>query len=235
MDHALAAAFALAWPLWVLRREGAYRETVRAGVPGARLAAYAGAMVTQWLFASAAVGLWIHRGRDWGEIGLRGLAGGRAWTGLLVAAVLGGFFLAQSAVVARRPALHDEVRAALLRYRELLPAHRSDLTGFLALSITAGVCEELLFRGLLPWYLGHGLPPWAAQAAALALFAAAHLYLGWMAVVRAFLAGGAAAGLYLWTGSLLPGMLLHAAVDAAGGWMAYAVAEAREAPVAPAG
>jgi membrane protease YdiL (CAAX protease family) len=36
-------------------------------------------------------------------------------------------------------------------------------------------------------------------------------------------AGAAAAGLYLWSGSLIPSMLLHALIDLSSGWMGYIV------------
>jgi membrane protease YdiL (CAAX protease family) len=223
MDHALVLGFAVAWPAWALRSHRAYRERVRAGVVGARLAGYAHAAITQWLLASLAVGLWIHASRDWSEIGLAVPAGLRPWAALAVAGALGGLMLAQSAAVEGRPETHGQVRAAVAPMAELLPADRSDLHGFVALSITAGVCEEVLFRGLLPWYLAQALGPWGGQALALAAFGAAHAYLGATAVVRAVLAGLVAAALYVWSGSLLPSMLLHALVDVAGGWMAYVV------------
>ncbi len=111
----------------------------------------------------------------------------------------------------------------------MVPVQRSDLTGFVAVSITAGVCEEILFRGVLPWYLAGYLGAWGAQAAALVLFAAGHLFLGAQGALRALLAGAAFAGLYLWSGSLVPSIVLHALVDISSGWMAYEVLRERGA------
>ncbi len=76
---------------------------------------------------------------------------------------------------------------------------------------------------MLGWYLAGHLGAWAAQAAAHVLFAAAHLFLGASGALRALLAGAAFAGLYLWSGSLVPSILLHALVDISSGWMAYEV------------
>ncbi|HEY7515457.1 MAG TPA: type II CAAX endopeptidase family protein [Vicinamibacteria bacterium] len=233
IDHVLCFSFAVVWPLWNYRGYASYRERVRSGAPGTRLAAYAEAMIIQWLFAAAAVALWIHEDRDFGALGLLGLEGRWFFPGLLVAAGLGGLMLAQTLMVSRREETHPEVRATVLPYLEILPTGKNDLTGFVAVSLTAGVCEELLFRGLLPFYLSHAVGPWGGQLAALAVFAVAHSYLAKGAVLRAFLAGGVAAGLYLWTGSLLPGMLLHATVDIASGWMGYEVLRERS-PAVPA-
>jgi membrane protease YdiL (CAAX protease family) len=150
--------------------------------------------------------------------------GWRPWAALVAAGVLGGLLLVQSAAVQGRPETHAQVRQALAPMAEVLPADANDLRGFVALSLTAGICEELLFRGVLPWYLAHGIGFWGGQALALALFGAAHAYLGATAAARALGAGLVAAVLYVWSGSLLPSMLLHAVLDVAGGWMAYAIA-----------
>jgi membrane protease YdiL (CAAX protease family) len=233
LDHVLCLSFAVLWPLWNFRHYASFRERVKEGMPGARLAAYTEAMITQWLFAAATVALWIHLDRDWTWLGLLGLHGARFAPGMLVAAGLAGLMLAQSLMVARREEAHAQVRASVLPYLEILPTGKNDFHGFVAVSLTAGVCEELLFRGLLPWYLSHGMGALGGQLVALAVFAVAHSHLGAGAVVRALVAGGVFAGLYLWTGSLLPGMLLHAAVDIASGWMAYVVLRER-APAVPA-
>jgi membrane protease YdiL (CAAX protease family) len=233
IDYALCLAFAVLWPLWGYWHYASYCERVRAGIPGVRLAGYAEAMITQWLFAAATVAVWIHLDRDWTALGLLGLDGTRFAPGLLVAIGLGGLMLAQSLMVARREETHAQVRASVLPSLEILPVGKSEFHGFVALSLTAGVCEELLFRGLLPWFLSHWLGVSGGQLVALVAFAVAHSFMGWSGVVRALLAGGVFAALYLWTGSLLPGMLLHATVDIASGWMAYVVLRERT-PAVPA-
>jgi membrane protease YdiL (CAAX protease family) len=233
MDHLLVAGFALAWPVAAFAGRHAHRARVRARVAGARLAAYASSSLTEWLFATVAIAVWIRQARDWDALGLAAPAGGQAWSALAVALVLGGLLAAQSAMVSARAETHAQVRATMAPIVEVLPADRSDLTGFLAMSVTAGICEELLFRGYLPWYLAHWLGGWGAQAAALAVFGMAHISLGVAAAVKAFLRGAVFAGLYVWSGSLLPGMLLHTLVDATSGWMAYAVL--RDEPTATAG
>jgi membrane protease YdiL (CAAX protease family) len=223
MDHLIVAGFALAWPAASFVRHRAYRAQVRARMPGARLAGYAETATTEWIFGALAVALWIRTARDWSAIGLVAPSGWRAWAAMAVALALGGLLVAQSMSVARTPQAHDQVRAAIAPVAEVLPAQPNDLKGFLALALTAGICEEILFRGLLPWYLGHALGFWGGHALALAIFGGLHGYLGATASLRALLTGIPLAGLYIWTGSLLPSMVLHALADVAGGWMGYAV------------
>ena len=100
---------------------------------------------------------------------------------------------------------------------------------WVALSTTAGVCEEILFRGYLiavlaGWMrpaLGAGVAIGLAYVGALVLFGFAHVYLGRTGAIRAGLAGAAVAGLYALTGSLWVPMLLHAAVDLHSGRLGY--------------
>jgi membrane protease YdiL (CAAX protease family) len=222
-DFAFTLALAVVWPAMALRQHRGYQARVRAGVPGARLAAYAMGVITQWLLAATVVALWIHQARAWGDIGMVRPTGWQGWAATGIAVALGGLLLAQAAMVARRPETHAQVRAAMSGYQELLPVRRSDLSGFSALSITAGICEELLFRGYLAWALAHWLGSWGGQAGALLVFGVAHSYLGGGAVIRASVAGAVAAGLYLWSGSLIPSMLLHALIDLSSGWLGYIV------------
>ena len=226
-DHVLILAVAVGWPASGLLAYHGYREKVRRGVPGTRLAEYAKGMLIQWLFVAAAVALWIRLDRDFAVLGLVAPATAGAWAALSVAFVVGGLMVAQSAMIARHPEAHDQVRKAISPVVEVLPCDRNDLSGFVALSITAGICEEILFRGLVPWYLAPVAGIWGGQGLALLCFTAAHLHLGVTASMRAGLAGAAAAGLCLWSGSFLRGMLLHAAHDVAAGWMGYEVLRER--------
>lgn len=223
LDHALVLLFAVVWPLVEYPRYQAFKRQVRAGVPGIKLATYSETIFSQWALVFITALVWVHAGRDASDLGLQSPSGTSAMAGLAVSVALCCFFIYQAYTVTHRADLSETTIAKLTEYADLLPSTRSDLTGFLCLSATAGICEEILFRGVLVWYFAHSLDPWTAQAAALALFGAAHLYLGPSAALRSLLAGAAVAGLYLWTGSLWASMLLHAVVDATSGWMGYAV------------
>ncbi|MFI6453887.1 CPBP family intramembrane glutamic endopeptidase [Streptosporangium amethystogenes] len=86
------------------------------------------------------------------------------------------------------------------------------------LSVTAGITEEIVFRGLLI-AVGTGalgLSKEVAACCALAVFAAGHLYQGRRGMFMVTLAGFGLTLLYLRTGSLLMPILLHALIDLRG-------------------
>jgi membrane protease YdiL (CAAX protease family) len=87
---------------------------------------------------------------------------------------------------------------------------------FTVVGVTAGVCEEWLYRGFflaVVAALAGGLPTGVLVLVAALAFGLAHAYQGRAGVLTTGLLGGVMAALYLQTGSLLLPVLLHAAID----------------------
>ncbi|MEO5989513.1 MAG: CPBP family intramembrane glutamic endopeptidase [Candidatus Eisenbacteria bacterium] len=192
---------------------------------------YAFAMLTQWSLALAVVALWIAERRSWTGLGLELRLGG----GLL--GVLAGLFTIslmlwrQRASIEREPELRERVRARLAGVEKLLPTNDRESTLFAALSVTAGVCEELLFRGFLFWLFTHFLPFWGAAALQAVLFGIGHAYQGPKGIVATTLAGIFLTGVLIVSGSLYAPMLVHALMDLNAGDMGRrAFAEPGSAP-----
>ncbi len=98
----------------------------------------------------------------------------------------------------------------------LLPRTTGERRLFTVVGVTAGVCEEWLYRGFflaVVAAVGGGLPSWALVAIAAVAFGAAHAYQGRAGIVLTGVLGGVMAALYLGTGSLLLPVLLHAVID----------------------
>lgn len=100
--------------------------------------------------------------------------------------------------------------------RFFLPSSSLERHWFAVLSLTAGFCEELLFRGFLLRYL-HTSPlhlglMWATLAAAV-VFGTHHLYLGVKGFISTYVGGLVFTAILLVTGSLWAGMAYHAAID----------------------
>ena len=97
-----------------------------------------------------------------------------------------------------------------------LPATRVERRWFAFVCITAGICEESLFRGFLLHYL-HVFPFAVGLTLALLIsaliFSLQHLYLGAGGVAATAFSGVIFGLLFILTGSLLLPMLLHAATD----------------------
>jgi membrane protease YdiL (CAAX protease family) len=97
----------------------------------------------------------------------------------------------------------------------MIPRTARERWWVVALSLTAGITEEALFRGAL---LAVGvkiyhLPYLVAALAAVVIFAVGHLYQGWTGLVGSALVGSIFAVLYALSGSLLLPILVHASQD----------------------
>lgn len=120
------------------------------------------------------------------------------------------------AVAAHRPSAAVKLVRALDKLRFFLPATPRERFWWALLSITAGICEEALFRSFLlqylraaPWRLGLG----GAITVACVLFALGHLYQGVGAAVSIGVLAVLFFVLFLGSGTLLIPIFLHALAD----------------------
>jgi uncharacterized protein len=98
----------------------------------------------------------------------------------------------------------------------LIPRTAAERRGFLRVAVTAGVCEEVLYRGVLlavAAVLLPGLGPVRLVLVAGLVFGLAHLYQGPLGILTAAVLGGCLAVLYLGSGSLLLPVLYHVLID----------------------
>jgi uncharacterized protein len=111
--------------------------------------------------------------------------------------------------------------AALGRNVSMLPHRGIELTLWIVLSVTAGICEETIFRGYLQrqfMTLTKSAPTGILLSAA--AFGAAHAYQGLRMVVLIGLYGAMFGILAYWRGSVRPGIVAHAWQDSLNGVLA---------------
>lgn len=147
------------------------------------------------------------------DLGLRGLPAAPflGWTLAILGAGVASLFAARAFGIRETP---------LLQY--LLPRTRAERLEFVGVAVTAGITEELVFRGFLITALSAAPGGWVlATLVSAGLFGFIHGYQGVAGSVRAGLLGLLLAVPFLATGSLLPSMVAHTALDlVAGIWLA---------------
>jgi membrane protease YdiL (CAAX protease family) len=197
--------------------------------PGARRSFYRRLLVLEWGLSLLALVIWLASpGVPAAAVGLRWP---QRWPSVLggVVALVVVLFVVVSTRALRSGALLEAARPAEPRPGEgrhaeppvhatlaLLPRTTGERRLFTMVGITAGVCEEWLYRGFflaVVAALGHGLPSAALVAIAAVAFGVAHAYQGWTGVLTTGVLGGVMALLYVETSSLLLPVLLHAAID----------------------
>ena len=104
--------------------------------------------------------------------------------------------------------------AAIGDIQALLPRNRAELGWGAALSVNAGIVEELLFRLALPALIyGVSRNALVAVVASLLLFGVLHLYQGPVGVIASTLIGAVLMALYFASGTILVPIILHALID----------------------
>jgi len=98
-----------------------------------------------------------------------------------------------------------------------LPTHAVEYLLWTILSLGAGFCEELVFRGyLMRQFSAWTRSPWVALLLQSALFGVAHGYQGIVSCMKIALFGLLFGLLAIWRRSLRPGMMAHALTDIMG-------------------
>ena len=206
----------VAWPQFVAR--------IRSGAPDARVVDYRMTIATEWgLTAVVGIAAWLAR-RPAPTLGLVVRPGVALGVELAACAAIAALLARQIAKVRASAAVREKLRRRLARTPGLdifTPRTPAEFRTFMVLSVTAGVCEEFLFRGFLIAVLAAFIPVWLGVVVSAACFGIAHSYQGGKAVVSIGMLGVVMGLLYVWAGSLLPVVLLHVALDAGNGITTY--------------
>jgi CAAX protease family protein len=182
-----------------------------------RLALYASTIAFQW-FAVAVVAwrAWAH-GFTGSQLGLTIPDRNR----ILVASIVGALVIAalQWLNLRRVGKLPVEARGSLQALAErILPQAPVELLPYLALAITAGLCEEFLYRGFAMAVLVHaGLQAWAAVLISSVLFGVAHSYQGRGGIAMTLIIGTILGTSRIVYDCLAPAVFWHSAVDVVAG------------------
>lgn len=187
-----------------------YREmeaAVESGAPEARSRFYQAILLVEWWWvAVTAVSLYLTNKAP-ADIGLRPLTN---YADIVkVALPLFAVGLAASHAVAA-------IVPKAQRLSLLIPVTRRERLLWTATALTAGICEEILFRGLLPLYvttLLPSLPWWTVLGLSSAAFGWAHLYQGWKGMLTSGIMGLLLGALYRATGSLYLPIAVHVLID----------------------
>ena len=217
------------WDIWLIffllgvivpwRGRYRLRELLAKPIVGERerISLYASTIAFQWLAAGvAAWRAWAH-GFSATQLGLSSRS---PWASI-AAAIVGGGILAvlQWLNLRRMGGMPEKTRARLQALAErILPRSAGERVFFFALAVTAGICEEFLYRGFAMAALARsGLPVWTTVVISSLLFGVAHLYQGRSGLLGTTLLGLIFGAARVGFSSLTPVMVWHAAVDVIAG------------------
>jgi uncharacterized protein len=211
------------------------KQQIADGDPNARTRIYQRILVFEWISAALAL---VALRFDWSKLNPKGLAleGSRfiqslalpeaarsgALAGLFAGALMGGIGFAialrrKNRRGAASPAnvTHGWRSRIMPDFTALIPVTMHERLLYAAAAVSAGICEEIVFRGWLLATLHSpiGLTGTALILTAAAIFGAGHAYQKVTGTILAAMAGLLFCALYVLSGSLLLPILLHILVD----------------------
>jgi membrane protease YdiL (CAAX protease family) len=229
-DLIYVAVFAVAGPLisysvyWP-----ASSRLLQADPAWARWWLWASGIADQWILVALGAAIWMASGRSWTSFGFTVPDGWRLWTSIALFLLPAAYYAYGVATLARSSEARASLRQQVGPVTAVIPHTRAELYWFGGVSLTAGFCEEFLFRGYFIWVLAPWLGWWGAAALALAIFAVGHSYQGWNGVLKTGIFGAIFTLVVAISNSLWPAIALHALVDLANGMMAWVALREGEA------
>lgn len=215
VDLLLLFALFVVQPIHSAREYHRYVARIEAGERPDRPQLYRKTMASMWVMLAVLAAIWWYLERSTSSLGFVSPAGAGFW--IAAAVVLAG---ATYLVVAWQKCkqLDNEARAkhraALGNLVHFLPRDNAELRVFFGLSATAGIVEEIVYRGFLVWCLALLMPLWLAIIVSSVAFGLAHTYQGPLGILRTGIAGLALGILYVASGSIWLPILAHILADA---------------------
>ena len=185
-----------------------------AGQEPDRVRFYQHTMMIEWAFLFLLFIAWYLYRRPLQDLGIVTPAGIEFWIG--VAAVIAmtiGLLMTGRRIKTMSAEEKEKQVAALGKLVRFLPQTKPELKNFYAVSLTAGVVEEIVYRGFVLWYLAQLMPIWAAVLVSSVAFGLGHSYQGPINAFKCGLLGLAFGFFYVFTGSIWLPIIAHALLD----------------------
>ncbi|WP_440053925.1 CPBP family intramembrane glutamic endopeptidase [Pseudoalteromonas sp. T1lg65] len=219
----LLLVWIIGWLIYELANQNKDKTRLLAGQT-TKLKIYKSTILTLWL---PTILLLIHLAT--GGISMTQLGLVHSWQlttfiGWLGCLVILSYFVFSLHSIQQNQSQHPKLRAQFEPIAWIMPSTKVERNWFIfGTSLTAGICEELLFRGFLLHVLGQSLGTLPALFISSLVFGLFHFYQGWQGIVKTGLFGLILALIYLWTGSLWVVIALHFVWDAYAGQLFYLV------------
>jgi len=112
----------------------------------------------------------------------------------------------------------EKLEAELDHLKMFLPNNKPEFIAFILIVFTAGICEELLYRGWLQNLLAYGTGSvWIGLVFGAIVFGFGHIYQGKTGIVQTGIIGLILGIVFIFTKSLVAGQVLHVIIDAVNG------------------
>lgn len=204
--------------LWFYPR---MERAMAAGIAGARSRYHLFGAAWLWVLTGCVVALAVRGDLPWTALRLGVPSPLRLAAGAAVVIAYAVLAMRQRRTLLAKPERLQRVMQQNASAAPLLPHTAAELRSFNVLAVSAGFCEEIVYRGFILWFAALWLGLWPAVVVSSLVFGVAHVYLGWKHVLRVSFVGLAFALIAVGSASLWPAIALHAFIDLLGGDLGF--------------
>jgi membrane protease YdiL (CAAX protease family) len=214
VDHIFVLLLFVVQPIHGAMSYRRYVAKIKAGKKSDPARCYLETLALEWVALAVLGSAWYLLGRPIVDLGFVQPGGNGFWIGAAVLVLATGFMIySWRCSITMTQEEKDKQIKPLGDLIYFLPRTSRDFRHFVAVSITAGIVEEILYRGFAFWYLAQVMPIWAVIAVSSVAFGLGHSYQGAGGVAKVTLIGLAFGILYVATGSIWLPILAHAILD----------------------
>lgn len=215
IDHAFMVLLFVVQPVHGARAYRRYIKRIEGGRRPDRIKLYRETIVLEWVALAVLAGTWVYLSRPVSDLGFVTPGGSGFWISAAFVAAISAYLLfswRQSRSFAPEEKKKHIQSFGNLRY--FLPANAEHYRYFFVTSVTAGIVEEIVYRGFVIWYLVQFMPVWAAVIVSSVAFGLGHSYQGTGGVVRVTIIGVVFGALFVFSGSIWVPIVGHFLLDA---------------------
>ena len=224
-DHLLFVIIGVVIPLTAGRNS---REQMKNLKFNSRLkqAVYFGNSLFLWALAGAALLVWWFNGRSWSDLGLVWPPPSWDQISIYIVVVFGLLYVIDTFTELMSGETQEETRQEMITELGFLPANAKEYSQFIVLALSAGICEEIVFRGYFLRYFqllfGYDDPTYTVAILLSAIiFGLVHAYQGWRAMIKVTAMAVMFGFIFVRVESLFGLMVIHAVIDLLGGAVAW--------------
>jgi uncharacterized protein len=182
-----------------------------------KVALYLWNIIAEWSLVAVCVACLLRSGLTLSDVGV---SAGKPLRSLLIFVIIAAAIAALKMLRRRqkRTPSAAQLKKAVAQVGRMIPVTPGEHKLFVLVSLTAGICEEFLYRGWLLNLFGVAFGSiWLGLLISSIAFAFGHSYQGRAGVVGSGVLGVVFGLVFMLSGSLLLGQILHAAVDITNG------------------
>ena len=218
VDHVLAFILCVGIPLNAGQNARALSNIVFSSEQKKKI--YISGSFSLFIMGAVVMIVWLSFQRPLPEIGLTQPTNFQSWWWMAIVFAL--IYLLDTVLTLSSKKAIDKAADEWKKRTPFLPTKKSELPEYFLMCFSAGVFEEIVYRGYLVnycWYLFDGSSYQRSLSVIVPaiVFSISHFYQGTKAVIKIFVLALLFGYIFIYSGSLLIVMILHFLVDAAGG------------------